>query len=135
MAESDVPLNDQVAAIVRGARLRLTSFQERVHILTAVLSAHDRYDDVIATMRASESADEGRQRVAELLGLDHAQATAVTGITTGMLPQREHRRMIADYDSAVASIADLESLLASPERQRDLVGTERGSYLARYAAE
>jgi len=135
VAQSDVPLNDQVEAIVRGARLRLASFQERAHILTGVLRAHQQYDDVIATMRASESAAEGRQRVAELLGLDQAQAAAVTGITTAMLSQREHRRMVADYDAAVAAIADLESVLASPQRQRDLVGTERGSYLARYGAD
>jgi DNA gyrase subunit A len=135
VAESDGLLNDRVEAIARGARLRLANFRERAHILTAVLRAHDQYDDVVATMRASESADEGRQRVAELLGLDQAQAAAVTGITTGMLPQREHRRLVEDYDRAMAAIADLESVLASPERQRDLVGTDRGSYLARYRVE
>jgi len=46
-------------------------------------------------------------------------------------PQR--RQLIsAEYDQVVAELADLESILASPERLREVVGTERGANLARY---
>jgi hypothetical protein len=31
----------------------------------------------------------------------------------------------------VSHVADLESLLSSPDRMRDLAGTEKGEYLAR----
>ncbi len=127
--------DDQVEAIARGARHLLGRSRERAHILSAVLQVFDQYDTVSATMRASESADAGKYRVAELLGLDQRQAGAVAGITMGMLPQREHRQMVEDHEELVARIADLESVLASPERQRGLVGTKRGSYLAEQGSE
>jgi hypothetical protein len=50
-----------------------------------------------------------------------------------MLTQQHHRRMVADYDENVARIAEFESVLASPERQRELFGTERGRYLAQHS--
>jgi DNA gyrase/topoisomerase IV subunit A len=127
--------DEQVEAIVRGARRLLERSRDRAHILSAVLKVFDQYDTVSATMRASESADAGKYRVAELLGLDQRQARAVAGITMGMLAKREHRQMVEDHDELVARIADLESALSSPERQRELVGTERGRYLAEQGSE
>jgi DNA gyrase subunit A len=135
MGDSTGPVDEQVEAIARGARLRRANYQERAHILSAVFRGLDQWDTLVATMRACESSEAGRQRVAELLGLDRQQASAVTGITMAMLTQQHHRLMVEDYDTAVASIAELDSVVDSPERLRDLVGTERGSYLARYGAE
>jgi DNA gyrase subunit A len=128
-------MDEEVAAIAKGARLRVASAQERVRILTAVRRGIDRYDDLIAIMRSSESADEGRHRVAELMNLDPVQASAVTGITMNMLTERHRRLMAEDYDRSLETIADLEAVLASPERLRELAGTERGASLARYGAE
>lgn len=104
-------------------------------LATAVQRAIGQYDELVALMRSSESADEGRHRVAELMNLDPMQANAVTGITVNMLTGRHRRLMAEDYDRSVATIADLEAVLASPERLRELVGTERGASLARYGAE
>ena len=134
-ASNLVGMDDELEAIAKGARLRVASAQERVRILTAVLRGIDRYDDLIAIMRSSESADEGRRRVAEQMSLDQIQANAVTGITMNMLTERHRRMMAEDYDRSVATIADLEAVLASPERLRELAGTERGASLARYGAE
>jgi DNA gyrase subunit A len=127
--------DQQVEAIVRGARHLLERSRERAHVLSAVLRVYDQYDTASAIMRASESADAGKYRVAELLGLDQRQARAVAGITMAMLPRREHRQMVEEHGELVARIADLESVLASRERQRGLVGTERGSYLAGQVSE
>jgi DNA gyrase subunit A len=134
-ASNLVGMDDEVEAIAKGARLKMGSAQERVRILTAVLRGVDRYDDLIAIMRSSESADEGRRRVAELMNLDHMQANAISGITLNMLTERHRRLMAEDYDRSLATIADLEAVLASPERLRELVGTERGASLARYGEE
>jgi DNA gyrase subunit A len=111
-----------VEAIARGAQQKLASARRLAHILTAVLRGLDQYDAVIATMRSSETAEVGRQRVAQLMNIDDEQAGAVT-------------RLVADYDREVPTIADLESVVASPERLRDPVGTERGSYLAWFGRE
>ncbi|MGB6454052.1 MAG: DNA gyrase subunit A [Streptosporangiaceae bacterium] len=107
-------MDHEVEAIAKGARLRVASAKERIRIMTAVFRGIDRYDDLIAIMRSSESADDGRHRVAELMNLDRVQANAVTGITMNMLTQRHRRLMREDYDRSLATIADLEAVLASP---------------------
>jgi hypothetical protein len=52
-----------------------------------------------------------------------------------MLTQRHRRLKAEDYDRQVGTIAELDSAVDSPERLRDLAGTERGSDLARYGGE
>jgi DNA gyrase subunit A len=131
---STAATGDQVEAIIRGARLRLASAQERAHILSAILRVVERYDDLVAIMRSSETVDEGRQRVAGTMGLDQVQTRAVTGITVGMLTHQHHGWMVAEHDELLTRIPDLEALLASPERQHELIGTERGNELANYTA-
>ncbi len=127
--------DQQVEAIAKGARLKLASARHRIHILSAVFRGLDQWDTLVATMRASESTVQARQHLAELLGLDEDQASAVTGITMTMLTQRHRRLMAADYDRQQGTITELDSVVQSPERLRDLVGTERGNYLAGYGGE
>lgn len=124
--------DDQIELIVRGGRLRLASARERADILDAVLRAIDQYETLIATIRSSASADAARQRVIELLDIDEVQARAVMDIQARWLTDPQHQRLVDEYDRAVATIAELEATLASPERVRELVGTERGRDLARY---
>lgn len=42
------------------------------------------------------------------------------------------QRIAAEYYEAMAEIADLKAILASPARLRELVGAERVAHLARY---
>ena len=135
MDDGKGPIDDQVEAIGEGARLKLAGARDRAHILGAVLRALDQWDELVATMRASETSMEARDRVAGLLGIDQTQASAVTGITMTMLTARHRRLMAEDYERQTELIAELEPVVASPERQRELVGTERGSHLARHGGE
>src|SRR5207253_3289430 len=66
----------QVEVIVRRTRFRLRKAQERAHIVRALLKAQDRIDEVIALIRASESAEAARTGLMALLEIDEIQATA-----------------------------------------------------------
>jgi DNA gyrase subunit A len=46
------------------------------------------------------------------------------------LAGRERQQLSDDYDEMLTCIAGLESVLASPVRQRELISTEQGDYLA-----
>lgn len=130
MDDSSAPVNDEVRAIANGARQLLSRYQEREHILRAVLRAIDKFDSFSTLMRSSESRDSARERLIDLLDIDDIQARAVMDIQMLMLPGREHQQMVNDYEDLTKTIADLVSLLASPERQQELQGTDRGRYLA-----
>ncbi len=44
----------------------------------------------------------------------------------------ERQQLIDEYDELMAQIADYEAILASPERQRQIIGTELAEIVAKY---
>src|SRR5205085_2623047 len=59
----------QIEVIVRRTRFRLRKAQERMHIVSALLKAIDRIDEVIALIRASASASAAQQSLMTLLDI------------------------------------------------------------------
>src|SRR6266480_3365163 len=114
----------QIDVIIRRTRFRLRKAQERLHIVAALLKAIDRIDDVIALIRASASAAEAQQGLMGLLEIDEIQARAILDMQLRKLAALERQELVNERDELEAKIADLEDILASPERQRSIVGTE-----------
>src|SRR5437773_584541 len=114
----------QIEVIVRRTKFRLRKAQERLHIVAALLKAIDRIDEVIALIRASASAAEAQQGLMGLLEIDEIQARAILDMQLRKLAALERQELVNERDELEAKIADLEDILASPERQRSIVGTE-----------
>src|SRR5436305_981849 len=125
----------QVEVIVRRTRFRLRKAQERAHILVALLKAQDRIDEVIALIRASESANAARTGLMQLLDIDELQATAILDMQLRRLAALERQALQDEYDALMQEIADYEAILASPERQRSIIGDELGEIAAKYGNE
>jgi DNA gyrase subunit A len=70
-----------------------------------------------------------------LLGLDEIQARAILDMQLRKLAALERQELIDERDELEARIADLESILASPARQREIVSTELGEIVGRYGDE
>jgi DNA gyrase subunit A len=122
----------QIEVIVRRTRYLLRKAQERAHILSALIKAIDRIDDVIALIRGSESAAVAQQGLMDLLEIDEIQARAILDMQLRRLAALERQQLIDEYESLMAEIADYEAILASPERQREIIGTELGEIVAKY---
>jgi DNA gyrase subunit A len=122
----------QIEVIVRRTRYLLRKAQERAHILSALIKAIDRIDEVIALIRASESASVAQQGLMDLLEIDEIQARAILDMQLRKLAALERQQLIDEYDELMAEIADYEAILASPERQRQIIGTELGEIVAKY---
>jgi DNA gyrase subunit A len=114
----------QIEVIVRRTKFRLRKATERLHIVAALLKAIDRIDEVIALIRASASAAEAQQGLMGLLEIDEIQARAILDMQLRKLAALERQELVNERDELEAKIADLEDILASPERQRQIVGTE-----------
>jgi DNA gyrase subunit A len=125
----------QIEVIQRRTRFRLRKAQERLHIVAALLAAIDAIDQVIALIRGSESASVAQQGLMALLGLDEIQARAILDMQLRKLAALERQELIDERDELQARIADLESILASPARQREIVSTELGEIVSRYGDE
>ncbi len=122
----------QIEVIVRRTRYLLRKAEERAHILRALLKAIDRIDEVIALIRASESAAAAQQGLMELLEIDEIQARAILDMQLRKLAALERQQLTDEYEELMAQIADYEGILASPERQRDIVGTELGEIVEKF---
>ncbi len=120
----------EIEAIVAGARYQLSRLEERAEILGPVLHVTDRFDSVYALVRSSESPEALLSGLAELLGVSEPVARAVADLQLRSLAPFRQRLMADEYETCSALMADLRLILASPERQRELVGTERGDDLA-----
>ena len=122
----------QIEVIVRRTRYLLRKAQERAHILVALLKAIEAIDEVIALIRASESATAAQQGLMDLLEIDEIQARAILDMQLRKLAALERQQLTDEYNELMAQIADYEAILASPERQRQIVGTELGEIVAKY---
>jgi DNA gyrase subunit A len=122
----------QIDVIVRRTRFLLRRAQERAHIVSALLKAIDRIDEVIALIRASESAAVAQQGLMELLEIDEEQARAILDMQLRKLAALERQQLLDEYAELMARIADYEAILASPERQREIVGTELAEIVDKY---
>ena len=122
----------QIEVIVRRTRYLLRKAEERAHILRALLKAIDRIDEVIALIRASDSAAAAQQGLMDLLEIDEVQARAILDMQLRRLAALERQQLTDEYEELMAQIADYEGILASPERQREIVGEELGEIVEKY---
>ena len=125
----------QIEVIVRRTRYLLRQAQQRAHIVSALLKAIDRIDEVIALIRGSESANAAMQGLMDLLEIDEEQARAILDMQLRRLAALERQALTDEYEDLMAKIADYEAILASPERQRQIVSDELGEIVTRYGDE
>ncbi len=114
----------QVEVIVRRTKYRLRKKEERAHILRGYLKALDALDEVIALIRASDTVDSARSGLMGLLDIDEIQATAILDMQLRRLAALERQKIIDEYNQIMIEIAELEAILASPERQRQIIAEE-----------
>jgi DNA gyrase subunit A len=125
----------QIEVIIRRTRYLLRKAQERAHILSALLKAIDRIDEVIALIRGSASAAAAQQGLMGMLEIDEIQARAILDMQLRKLAALERQELIEEYGGLMTKIADYEDILASPIRQRTIVGDELAEIVERYGDE
>ncbi|MGH3724586.1 MAG: DNA gyrase subunit A [Mycobacterium sp.] len=125
-------VNHQLDVINRRTRYRLRKANERAHILRGLVKALDALDEVIALIRASQTVDIARQGLIELLEVDEIQSQAILDMQLRRLAALERQKIVEDLAKIEAEIADLEDILAKPERQRAIVRDELSELVERY---
>ncbi|MCG6494667.1 DNA gyrase subunit A [Kitasatospora sp. A2-31] len=128
-------VNHQVEVIVRRTTFRLRKAEERAHILRALLRALDVIDEVIALIRASESADAARTGLMGLLSIDELQANAILEMQLRRLAALERQRITDEHDELQRKIDEYNAILVSPERQRAIIAEELTAIVEKYGDE
>lgn len=125
-------VDHQIEVIVRRTQFLLREAEARMHILRAYLKALDALDEVIALIRRSPTVEDARDGLMELLDIDELQARAILELQLRRLAALERQKINEEAQELAEKIADYESILASPERQRTIVSDELAEIVAKY---
>src|SRR6478672_8792022 len=122
----------QMDVIARRTRYRLRKAEEEAHILRALLKALDMLDEVIALIRASNTTEAARDGLMELLDIDELQARAILDMQLRRLAALERQKIQDRHAELEAMITEFNSILASEQRQRDIISQELAEIVAKH---
>jgi DNA gyrase subunit A len=104
-------LAHQREVLTRRTRHRLQRARDRAHVVEGLLIAIDRLDEVIATIRASDSAEDARLALMDGFDLTEVQARAVLDLQLRRLAALERAALEDEYQELLGIIAELEGIL------------------------
>jgi len=125
----------QLEVIQRRTRYRLRKAEEQAHIYRGLVKALDALDEVIALIRRSPDVEEARDGLMALLEIDELQARAILDMQLRRLAALERQKIIDNLAELEAVIADLEAILASDERQRQIISDELTEIVDKFGSE
>jgi DNA gyrase subunit A len=98
--------------------------KDRAHILEGLKIALDHLDEIISLIRSSADRDAAKKALMEKFKLSERQSNAILEMRLSQLANLERQRVYDEYDAIMKLIADLEDILAKPERVRQIVKNE-----------
>ena len=110
--------------VVRRCQFELNKAQARAHILEGLLKALDIIDQIIATIRGSKTAAEAKQSLIDLYEFTEKQAQAILDMRLQQLTNLERSKLEDEYNALAETIANLNSILASDEKQFAVIREE-----------
>ncbi|HWL41950.1 MAG TPA: DNA gyrase subunit A [Ilumatobacter sp.] len=118
-------LRHQVEVVTRRTEFRLRKAQDRAHIVEGLIRALNVIDEVIATIRASEDRADARTRLmAEPFEFSQIQAEYILDMPLGRLTRLARIDLDTELDDLRTTIGELESILASDEKLRQVIKDE-----------
>jgi len=117
-------LDHRLEVLQRRSNFELTHARERAHIVKGLLTALDHLDEVIDTIRRSRRVDTAHTNLRRKFKLSDEQAQAILNMPLKRLAALERKKLQDEYDELTALIAELESLLRSPAKQRQTIQKE-----------
>ena len=125
-------INHQVDVIVRRTQFRLRKAEERAHILRGYLKALDALDAVIALISKSQSVEDARDGLIDLLKIDELQARAILNMQLRQLAALERQKIIDEAADLEAQIVDFKAIIADPVRQKSIINDELDEIVSRH---
>lgn len=108
----------------RRTEYELRKAKERAHILEGLKIALDHIDEVITTIRNSETTDEAHANLVKRFGLSDIQAKAILAMQLRTLAGLERKKIEDELAELMKTIAELESILADEKRILAIIKTE-----------
>ncbi len=106
-------LNHRKTVIIRRTRFDLRKAEERAHILEGILKALDQLDQIIQTIRSSQTPAEAKERLMAGFDLSLLQTEAILEMRLQRLTGLERQKVLDEYHQLLETIERLRAILAS----------------------
>ncbi|MFB3886196.1 MAG: DNA gyrase subunit A [Thermodesulfobacteriota bacterium] len=110
--------------VTRRSLFDLRKAEARAHILEGLKKAIEQIDAVIATIRASKTPKEAKERLVDRFALSEEQAQAILEMRLQRLTNLEQRKIVEEYEETIKLINRLKALLASERLMFNLIKEE-----------
>lgn len=119
----------------RRTEYELRKAKERAHILEGLKIALDHIDEVIATIRASQTTDEAQTNLISTFSLTEIQAKAILAMQLRTLAGLERQKIEDELAELLKTIAKLEAILADEKKVLAIIKDELRALKKQYGDE
>ncbi|MFB3850615.1 MAG: DNA gyrase subunit A [Acidobacteriota bacterium] len=119
--------------VVKRTKFDLRKSKERAHILEGLTIALDNLDAVIELIKASENPEVAKKRLMEKFSFSEVQAKAILDMRLQRLTGLERDKIVSEYKELLLTIKDLEDILSSETRQKNIMIDEMKKIKEEYA--
>jgi len=117
-------LKHRQVVVRRRTEFELRKAKERAHILEGLKTALDHIDEVIATIRKSDTTDEAQANLMKQFKLTEIQAKAILAMQLRTLAGLERKKIEDELEELNKLIAKLESILADEKKILKIIRDE-----------
>lgn len=106
-------LQHRIEVVTRRSLYDLKRAEARAHILEGLKRAIDQIDAIIATIKASKTPKEAKDRLMSQFAFSEEQAQAILEMRLQRLTNLEQRKVIEEYEETIKLIHRLKTILSS----------------------
>jgi len=117
-------LEHQKDVIVRRTRFDLAKAEARAHIVEGLRIALDHIDEVIKTIRSSQTTEIARNALMDKFGLSEKQAQAILDMRLQRLTGLEREKLEQEYKELLERIAYFKAVLANEKMVLEIIKKE-----------
>lgn len=128
-----VYLDHRQEIVRRRSEHDLQKAQDRAHILEGLIIALDHMDEIIDTIRRSQTSETAQANLQKRFKLSEIQAKAVLDMPLRRLVGLERRKLKEEYDEKQKLIKYLQRILATPDEMRTVIKEELLALKKQYA--
>ncbi|MEK7103940.1 MAG: DNA gyrase subunit A, partial [Patescibacteria group bacterium] len=125
-------LKHKQEVVIRRTKFDLAKAKERAHILEGLMIALKNIDEVIKTIRQSESKEAAHQNLQKKFKLSAIQATAILEMRLQNLAKLERDKVEQELKAIMEKIKELLIILENPKKLKEVIKKELNEALEKY---
>ena len=125
-------VDHNIECIVREAKFDKEKALARLEIVEGLLVALADIDNIIAVIKKSDSAASAKTALIEKYGFTELQVNAILNMKLSSLAKLEGVKLENEKEDLKKKVAELEELIANPDKQREELKVRLSSIVAKY---